>query len=82
MPLVGHIHSTPMWGPIFNCKWPGKVFQNLFTPRSVPDPEFKPFDVRGLRAEHSSGSSLSINSPGVPTTRTENPVSNWEDIDR
>jgi hypothetical protein len=39
-------------GPIFNCKWPFKVLQDLFTPRFVPDPEFKPFDLRALRAEH------------------------------
>jgi hypothetical protein len=71
-----HVLSTIMWGPIFNCKWPGKVFQDLFTPRSVPDPDFKPLDLRALRAEHPSDSSLSTNSPEMLTTKRENPVSN------
>jgi hypothetical protein len=78
----GHVHSTIMWGPIFNCKWPGKVFQDLFTPRSVPDPDFKPLDLRALRAEHPSDSSLSTNSPEMLTTKRENPVFNGEDNDR
>jgi hypothetical protein len=72
------LHLTIMWGPIFNCKWPGKVFQDLFTPRSVADPEFKPLDLGALRAEHPSGSNLSTNSP----EKRENPVSNEEDNDR
>jgi hypothetical protein len=68
-----------MWGPIFNCKWPAKVLQDLFTPRFVPDPEFKPFDLRVLRAEDPSSSSRLTNSPGMLATKSENPVSNGED---
>src|SRR5262245_5113493 len=33
-----------MWGSIFNCKWPAKVLQDLFTLRFLPDAEFKPFE--------------------------------------
>ena len=51
-----------MWGPIFNCKWPAKVLQDLFKPPFVPDPEFKPFDLQALGAERSSGSSRLTNS--------------------
>ena len=64
-----------MWGPFFDLKRPRKLFQDFFTPRSVPDPEFKPFDVRALGAEHPSDSSLSTDSPEMLTTKKENPVS-------
>ena len=30
----------------------GKLFQDFFTPRSVPNPEFKPLDMRALGVEH------------------------------
>jgi hypothetical protein len=70
-----------MWGPIFNCKWPAKVLQDLFTPRLVPDPEFKPFDLRALGSEHPSGSSSSTNPLGTPATKTDNPASSGEDSD-
>ena len=41
-----------MWGPFFDLKRPRKLFQDFFTPRSVPDPEFKPVDMRALDVEH------------------------------
>jgi hypothetical protein len=52
---------------------PFKVLQDLFTPRFVLDPEFKPFDLRALRAEHPAGSSRLTNSPGMLTTKREKP---------
>jgi hypothetical protein len=70
-----------MWGPIFNCKWPAKFLQELFKPRFVPDPEFKPFDLQALRPEQPSGPSPSTNPPGMFTTKRENLVSIGEDTD-
>ena len=46
------IKSTIMWGPFFDLKRPRKLFQDFFTPRSVPDPEFEPLDMRALDVEH------------------------------
>jgi hypothetical protein len=66
-------------GSVFNCKWPAKVLQELFTPRFVPDPEFKPFDLGALRGGHTSDSSHSTNSPELPKTKGENPVFKRED---
>ena len=40
-----------MWGPFSDLKRPRKLFQDFFTPRSVPDPEFKPLDMRALGDE-------------------------------
>jgi hypothetical protein len=38
------------FGTFFNCKWPAKALQELFTDAKViPDPEFKSFDLKSLR---------------------------------
>lgn len=40
------------FGSIFNCEWPPKVLRNLFAcTKVIPNPEFKPFDVKSLRIE-------------------------------
>jgi hypothetical protein len=44
--------ASRMWGPFFDLKRPRKLFQDFFTPRSAPDPEFKPLDMRALGVEH------------------------------
>ena len=38
------------FGSCFNCKWPAKAIQELFTSaQAIPDPEFKSFDLKSLR---------------------------------
>jgi hypothetical protein len=40
------------FGTLFNCKWPAKALHDLFTDAKViPDPEFKSFDPKSLRAK-------------------------------
>ena len=68
--------STMIIGSVFNCKWPAKILQELFTPRFVPDPDFQPFDLGALRAGHPSDLSHSTE---LPKTKSENPVSNGEE---
>ena len=41
-----------MWGTFFDLKRPRKLFQDFFTRRSVPDPEFKPLYMSALGVEH------------------------------
>ena len=42
-------------GPIFDCEWPPKSLQDLFHPtRVMPDPEFRPLDLRSLTQPESS----------------------------
>jgi hypothetical protein len=43
-------------GTVFDLKRPRKLFQDFFSRRTVPDPEFKLLDVRALGAEHPSDS--------------------------
>jgi hypothetical protein len=47
----------------FDCKWPAKVLQDLFKPRGLPDPDFKPFDLEALRAEDPSDLKRSTHLP-------------------
>ena len=40
------------FGTYFNCEWPPKALQDLFTDaRAIPDPEFKAFDLKSLRTK-------------------------------
>ena len=59
-------HETPnkmffgtfFFGTFFNCKWPAKALQELFTDAKViPDPEFKSFDLKSLRTKSPGSSS-------------------------
>src|SRR5262249_4959915 len=52
--VLGECKSCIIMWSIFNCEWPGKVLQELFSPRSLSDPEFKPFDLGALRGGHPS----------------------------
>jgi hypothetical protein len=40
------------FGTDFNCEWPPKALQDLFTDaRAILDPEFKAFDLKSLRTK-------------------------------
>ena len=49
--------------PIFNCKFPLKVLRDLFNPPFVPEPEYKPFDLKALGGEHPEGSRTALDNP-------------------
>ena len=55
-----------------------RVLQNLFTPRFVPDPEFKSFNLRGLRAEASQNDNSE--GPALVTTHGNNGMATPEGI--
>ena len=80
--VLGERKSCIIMSSIFNCEWPGKVLQELFSPRSLSDPEFKPFDLGSLRGGHPSDSSHSNSVSELPKRKSENPVSNEEDNNR
>jgi hypothetical protein len=60
----------------FNCKWPAKVLRDRFKSRFVPEPEFKPLDLQGLRPEDPSGLNHLTKSDELLTTKGESCVSN------
>jgi hypothetical protein len=44
------LYQSGFFGTYFDCIWPAKSLQELFTSAQViPDPEYKPFDLKSLR---------------------------------